>query len=211
MRSGNWDMRHTPAISRNVPAGILSGIFWVTRWNPSGGGQVTTMDGRTHDVGKWDLLIAHPPCTYLTVTGNRWFNVIRYGEAAQKRWDSRCHAIVFFLMFAFAECERIAIENPVGCMSRYFRKPDQITQPYDFGDPFEKKTCWWLKGLPKLQPTDVVTPPPRQVLSSGKTMPRWYSNCGGNRAKARSVTFPGIAKAMAEQWGGFCNERKDLE
>ena len=108
------------------------------------GGQVTTMDGRTHDVGKWDLLIAHPPCTYLTVTGNRWFNVIRYGEAAQKRWDDRCISIVFFLRFAFAKCDRIAIENPVGCMSRYFRKPDQIIHPYMFGDPARKGTCLWL-------------------------------------------------------------------
>ena len=150
----------------------------------------------------WDMIIAFPPCTYLTVTGNRWFNVEKYGEKAIQRHKDREFGINFFMLFANVNCEKVAIENPVGIMSSAWRKPNQIINPYQFGDPFEKKTCLWLKGLPELKPTNIVTPPPRQVLSSGRTMPLWYSNCGGNRPKARSKTFPGIAKAMAEQWAG---------
>lgn len=165
-----------------------------------------TADGQAHAIeGKWDLIIAHPPCTYLTVTGNRWFDVVKYGYDAQKRWDERCVAICFFLAFAYADCERIAIENPIGCMSRLYRKPDQIIQPYQFGDPFEKKTCLWLKSLQPLMPTNVVEPPPRKKFDSGTTMPQWYADLWHlpkeERAKERSKTFPGIARAMAEQWG----------
>ena len=94
---------------------------------------------------KWDMIIAFPPCTYLTVTGNRWFNIERYGEKAIKRHQDRKEAIDFFLMFANAACGKIAIENPVGVMSSEWRKPDQIINPYQFGDAFEKKTCLWLK------------------------------------------------------------------
>ena len=151
--------------------------------------------------GKWDLMIAHPPCTYLCVTGNKWFDVEEYGDSARKRFVDRYAAIVFFMEIALANVPKIAVENPIGIMSTAWRKSDQIIQPYMFGDPFEKKTALWLKGLPPLKPTNIVEPPPRQVLSSGRTMPLWYSNCGGNRSKARSKTFPGIAKAMAEQWG----------
>ena len=158
-------------------------------------------DGSTHFVEKWDLLIAHPPCTYLTVTGNRWFDTEKYGDAARKRYRDRYSAIVFFMEMALADVPKIAVENPVGIMGTAWRKADQIIQPYMFGDPYEKQTALWLKGLPKLIPTDIVTPPPRQVLRSGKTMPRWYSYCGGNRPKARSKTFRGIANAMADQWG----------
>ena len=151
--------------------------------------------------GKWDLMIAHPPCTYLCVTGNKWFDVEEYGDSARKRFVDRYAAIVFFMEIALANVPKIAVENPIGIMSTAWRKSDQIIQPYMFGDPFEKKTALWLKGLPPLKPTNIVEPPPRQVLSSGRTMPLWYSNCGGNKSKARSKTFPGIAKAMAEQWG----------
>lgn len=151
--------------------------------------------------GKWDLMIAHPPCTYLCVTGNKWFDVEKYGDSARKRFVDRYAAIVFFMEIALANVPKIAVENPIGIMSTAWRKSDQIIQPYMFGDPFEKKTALWLKGLPPLKPTNIVEPPPRQVLSSGRTLPLWYSNCGGNRPKARSKTFPGIAKAMAEQWG----------
>ena len=90
---------------------------------------------------KWDMIIAFPPCTYLTVTGNRWFNIERYGEKAIKRHADRKNAIDFFMMFANADCEKIAIENPVGVMSSEWRKPNQIINPYEFGDAFEKKTC----------------------------------------------------------------------
>lgn len=154
---------------------------------------------------KWDLIIAFPPCTYLTVTGNRWFNVEKYGEKAIKRIKDREEAIGFFLKIANADCEKIAIENPVGVMSSIWRKPDQIINPYQFGDAFEKKTCLWLKGLPLLKPTNIVEPPPRTFYKSGKSMPSWYADAINlpkeERSKIRSKTFPGIAKAMAHQWG----------
>lgn len=154
---------------------------------------------------KWDLIIAHPPCTFLTVTGNRWFNVERYGDKAKQRIEEREKAIEFFMAFANADCEKIAIENPVGVISSIWRKPDQIIQPYEFGDAFEKKTCLWLKGLPRLKPTNIVQPPERVKFGSGKTMPAWYAEVWKlpkeERTRIRSKTFPGIAKAMAEQWG----------
>lgn len=154
---------------------------------------------------KWDMIIAFPPCTYLTVTGNRWFNIDRYGEKAIRRYSDRKDAINFFMAFANADCEKIAIENPVGIMSSEWRKPDQIINPWQFGDAFEKRTCLWLKGLPKLKPTNIVDVPPRKMYDSGKSMPSWYAEAGKlpkeARAKLRSKTFPGIAKAMAEQWG----------
>lgn len=164
-----------------------------------------TQDGVEHSISsKWDLIIGHPPCTYLTVTGNRWFNVEKYGEKALKRIEDRKEAAEFFMQIANADCDKIAIENPVGYMNSHFRKPDQIIQPYMFGDPFEKKTCLWLKGLPKLKPTNVVEPPARKEFASGKTMPAWYADAWHlskeERSKLRSKTFPGFAKAMAEQW-----------
>ena len=161
-----------------------------------------TMDGEEHHVEKWDLLIAHPPCTYLTVTGNRWFNVEKYGDKAHERIKLREEAKEFFMKFANADCDKIMIENPVGVMSTAWRKPDQIVQPYYFGDPFEKRTCLWLKGLPKLKKTNEVEPEPRIKYASGCTMPAWYANLPPkDRAKERSKTFPGFAEAMAEQWG----------
>ena len=154
---------------------------------------------------KWDMIIAFPPCTYLTVTGNRWFNIDRYGEKAIQRHKERKDAIDFFMAFANADCEKIAIENPVGIMSSEWRKPNQIINPWQFGDAFEKKTCLWLKGLPELKPTNIVEIPPRKRFDSGKSMPSWYAEAWHlpkeERAKLRSKTFPGIARAMAEQWG----------
>lgn len=167
-----------------------------------------TMDGEEHWFeGNWDLIIAFPPCTYLTVTGNRWFNVDRYGEKAIKRHKNREEAVKFFMAFANADCERIAIENPVGIMSSEWRKPDQIINPWQFGDAFEKKTCLWLKGLPELTPTNIVEIPPRKKFDSGKSMPSWYAEAWHlpkeERAKLRSKTFPGIAEAMAHQWSNL--------
>lgn len=169
-----------------------------------------TCDGTERKVdGKWDMIIAFPPCTYLTVTGNRWFNVERYGEKAIERMKSRTEAAVFFMALYGADCERVAVENPVGVMSSLFRTPDQIINPYQFGDPFEKKTCLWLKGLPELTSTNIVEPPPRKQFDSGKTMPAWYADAWHlpkeERARLRSRTFEGIAKAMAEQWAGHCD------
>lgn len=166
-----------------------------------------TQSGHKRQIAqKWDMIIAFPPCTYLTVAGNRWFNVDRYGEKALQRHKDREFAVNFFLTFANADCEKIAIENPVGIMSSVWRKSDQIINPFEFGDPFEKKTCLWLKGLPELKPTNIVEVPPRKQFASGKSMPVWYAEAWHlpkeERAKLRSKTFPGIAKAMAEQWAG---------
>lgn len=170
------------------------------------GGWFITQRGTEEVIDKWDMIIAFPPCTYLTVTGNRWFNIERYGDKAIKRHADRKEAIDFFMMFANADCEKIAIENPVGVMSSEWRKPNQIIHPWMFGDPFEKKTCLWLKGLPELNhdKSTWVEPPKRTEFKSGKTMPSWYADAWKlpkeERAKLRSKTFPGIAKAMAEQW-----------
>ena len=154
---------------------------------------------------KWDMIIAFPPCTYLTVTGNRWFNIDRQREKAIQRHKDRKEAIDVFMSFANADCERIAIENPIGIMSSEWRKPNQIINPWQFGDAFEKKTCLWLKGLPELTPTNIVEIPPRKKFDSGKSIPSWYAEAWNlpkeERSKMRSKTFPGIAKAMAEQWG----------
>ena len=159
-----------------------------------------TIDGRSHSVDRWDMIIAHPPCTLLTNTGNKYFNEEVYGEKARQRKIDREKAVEFFMKIANADCDKIAIENPVGCMSTRWRKPDQIIQPYMFGNPARKKTCWWLKGLPKLIPTNEIEPE-EQVHGMGK----WYyeTSClpHKDRAKERSKTFPEIAKAIAEQWG----------
>ena len=175
-----------------------------------------TMDGVTHRVDKWDMIIAFPPCTHLAVSGARHFE--------QKRTDGRQReGIEFFCQFLVADCDRIAIENPVGIIggdyiSKWFpdmaekyglpQKPDQIIQPYEFGHPNKKATCLWLKGLPRLQPTDVIRPEPDFVYPNGKKYPNWMmetlKKCKTpeERSAARSKTFPGIAKAMAQQWGG---------
>ena len=146
---------------------------------------------------KWDMIIAFPPCTHLAVSGAAWFE--------QKRKDGRQQqGIDFFMLFANAKCDKVAIENPVGIMSTRWRKPDQIIQPYMFGHTESKKTCLWLKGIPNLIPTKIVSEGERVTFASGKSMPKWYSDAWKlppkERAKVRSKTFQGIAKAMAEQW-----------
>lgn len=155
----------------------------------------------------WDMIIAFPPCTYLTVAANGWLNVDRYGGKAIKRMIARREGINFFMLFANHQCSRVAIENPVGAMSSEYRKPDQIIQPYYFGDPFEKKTCLWLKGLPKLVATDIVDIPERRVSinGSGNTRAQWDYEASRlphfERSVVRSKTFQGVATAMATQWG----------
>lgn len=134
----------------------------------------------------WDLLIAHPPCTHLAVSGARWFKEKIKDGRQQKALD-------FFMLFANVDCKRICIENPIGIMSTMWRKPDQIIQPWQFGHGETKATCLWLKGLPKLKPTNVVKGRENKV----HRMPP-----SKERSKLRSKTFLGIAEAMAEQWGG---------
>jgi hypothetical protein len=146
---------------------------------------------------EWDMIIAFPPCTHLATSGAKWFE--------QKRKDGRQQeGIDFFMKFANAECPKIAIENPVGIMSTLWRKPDQIIHPWQFGDSFSKKTCLWLKGLPNLVPTNIVEAGEKVTYKSGKSMPKWYADAYKlpplERAKIRSKTFPGIARAIATQW-----------
>lgn len=149
----------------------------------------------------WDMMIAHPPCTYLCVTGNKWFKP-EYRDRFPDREERRTEAFGFFMSLVNAPIEKICIENPVGIMSSHWRKPDQIIQPYQFGHKEPKKTCLWLKGLPKLEPTDIVEP--EYIKSkSGKRLAKWYFTPSQSdaRTKMRETTFQGIAEAMADQWG----------
>lgn len=153
---------------------------------------------------KWDMIIAFPPCTHLAVSGAAHF--------AKKRADGRQQqGIDFFMQFANADCPRIAIENPIGIMSKKWRKPDQIIQPWWFGDNVGKSTCLWLKGLPPLQQEITERPPVEYhtwTTKDGKQKRQelWFyrTRClpYRERGKAASKTFPGIARAMAEQWAG---------
>ena len=144
-----------------------------------------TMDGIGHSIdGKWDLIVAFPPCTHLAVSGARYFE--------QKLKDGRQQqGIDFFMEFTKADCDKIAIENPIGIMSTNYRKPDQIIQPWMFGHGETKATCLWLKNLLKLEPTNIV---------DGREQRIWKMPPGPERAKERSKTYEGIARAMASQW-----------
>lgn len=171
-----------------------------------GGCEFITQNGEHHEInGTWDLLIAHPPCTYLTVTGNSWFNTEKYVTKAKARYADRVDAIKFFMDFVTCNAKSIAIENPVGIMSNVYRKPDQIIQPYMFGHPTRKSTCLWLINLPCLIPTDEVEPEIIEYKNGKGTDDVWHMETIGlpaeERRRLRSKTFPGIAKAMAEQWG----------
>lgn len=133
----------------------------------------------------WDMVIAFPPCTDLAVSGARWFPQ-KIADGSQER------SIQFFMFFTSLQNPFVAIENPIGIMSRLYRKPDQIIQPWQFGHGEVKSTCLWLKGLPKLIPTEIV---------DGRDQRIWKLPPTPDRGKLRSKTYPGIAKAMAEQWG----------
>ena len=154
--------------------------------------------------GKYDMMIAHPPCTYLTVTGNKWMKP-EFKERFPNRHQQRQDAIEFFLMLYNAPIPKIAIENPVGIMSTTFRKPDQYVHPYFFGDRHSKKTGFWLKGLDKLDATQMVEPE-MYTYKDGRKDPMWHVESmklpPKERARVRSKTFPGMAKAMAMQWAG---------
>lgn len=180
----------------------------------NGNCQFVTMDGQCHWVSKWDMIIAFPPCTHLAVSGARHFE--------KKREDGRQQeGIEFFCRFLNADCDRIAVENPIGIISgdyilKWFpglakkydlpRKPTQIIQPYEYGHPYKKTTCLWLKGLPLLEPTEVIEPEPDFIYPNGKKYPDWMMQTliecrtREERSKARSKTFPGVAHAMAIQW-----------
>lgn len=181
----------------------------------------TTTDGTAHTIaGKWDMVIAFPPCTHLAVSGARHFE--------KKRADGRQRGgIELFCAFFQADCDRVAIENPVniisgGYIAEWFpdlakkyglpRSPSQTIQPYQFGSPFKKTTNLWLKGLPSLQPTEVVEPNlVSYVCKSGKvaTFSADYGGGGTGSGTRRSKTYPGVAKAMAEQWAGPDHPEED--
>ena len=161
-------------------------------------------------------MVAHPPCTYLAVSGARWFYHPddkelpmeerrphpRFPNRAQDRDD----ALDFFIKLLEAPIEKIAVENPVGIVSTRYRKPDQTVHPWMFGDEASKTTCLWLKNLPHLEATDIVGKGERVVLSSGRSLPKWYSDSFNTkisteqRRTLRSKTFEGFAKAIATQW-----------
>lgn len=156
-----------------------------------------TCDGVFYELNsKWDMIIAFPPCTYLSFAGNRWFNIDRYGDSARERFQLRDCAIDFFMRFVNADCQKICIENPLGIMSSVFRPPDQIIYPYYFGDPYSKRTCLWLKGLQPLTATSYVN---RDEIDFS-----WYLDLFSlrplERQRLRSKTFPGVAAAMATQF-----------
>lgn len=166
-----------------------------------------TMDGSQHEIsGTWDLLIAHPPCTFLSNAGARW--LYQGGTLNQERYQKGLAAKEFFMKFYNADCPRIAVENPIPSSVYEMPQYAQTVQPYEHGHPWSKKTCLWLKNLEALKPSDIVTdykPFCSFGSYSGTHDPRYKgaSRAGGS-AKARSKTFPGIARAMAEQW-----ERKE--
>lgn len=163
-----------------------------------------TMQGGSHIVQKWDMIIAHPPCTYLSKAGAcRLYP--KKGVLDQERFKRGIEGKAFFMQFYNADCERICIENPIP--SKVFEMPPytQIIQPYEYGEPYSKKTCLWLRGLPKLKPTNILAQYKPYVscgtsANKGNPEKRGVSRKGG-AAKIRSKTFLGIAAAFAEQWG----------
>ena len=163
-----------------------------------------SMDGQKHAIeGKWDMIIAFPPCTFLTNAGAR--HLYKGGELNQERYAKGLEGKKFFMEFFNADCPKIAIENPTPSKIYELPKHSQVIQPYQFGHPFTKRTQLWLKGLQTLEPTDLVEPERTWCPSgscSGKHNDKHRGMFTKDRARNRSKTFPGIAKAMAEQWGG---------
>ena len=147
---------------------------------------------------RWDLMVAHPPCTHLSVSSARWFT------EGHKPWQLQYDALDFVRALMNAPIPRICIENPVSVISSKIRKPEQIIQPYQFGHDAQKTTCLWLKNLPCLEPTDILPKPGYVTTPSGKKWPKWFFETSlishKERGKVRSRFWTGIAKAMAEQW-----------
>tara|TARA_R100001509_G_scaffold22958_1_gene12252 strand:+ start:16 stop:798 length:783 start_codon:yes stop_codon:yes gene_type:complete len=181
----------------------------------SGNEEFEYKEHRIRQVGwNWDLMIAHPPCTYLAVSGNRWlYN--KDGSKNTERWNNQAKALDFVKALMSAPIKRIAIENPISVISSEIRKPDQIVQPWMFGDEAQKSTCLWLKNLPLLKPTNIVGKGEfiEFIGKDGKKkkQPKWYfealqkAKTPEERRTLRSKTFPGMAKAIAEQWSDFSN------
>lgn len=172
-----------------------------------------TMDGQNHEIQSWDLIIAHPPCTYLSTVATRHHSLKTSTlEKINARTLKRIAAQEFFMAFVMADCPKIAVENPVGVMNTVYRKPDQIIDPYNFAESINdtenyvtKKTCLWLKGLPPLEINDLPKPNNKEkygVNPNGKIR-CWCEMVSKDRSRERSKTFPGVAKAIAEQWSNI--------
>lgn len=171
------------------------------------GGEITTMDGAAHNVGQWDLLIAHPPCTFLCNSGSVRMRV--NGEIVPERFARAMEAKAFFMKLYNANIPRVAVENPTPMKIVGLPPYSQAIQPYEFGHPYSKRTCFWLKGLPKLHPTEIIDNHGPYVNGGCKDSYGNYKRFQGRKErdpKIRSKTFNGIAKAMAEQWGGCDDE-----
>lgn len=185
------------------------------------GGEFQTMDGVKHSVGKWDCIIAFPPCTYLTMVATRHHSLkFTLLEKINRRTMNRIDGMEFFMKFVNADCKHIAIENPVGIMNTAYRSPDQVINPYQFAESVTdtenyvtKATCLWLKGLPALRGNNLPKPDNGALFGyhpTGKSK-NWEETRTGNRSKERSKTFPGIAHAMAAQWSDYLTGKKDFE
>ena len=181
------------------------------------------MDGIKHSVDKWDLCVCFPPCTYLSNAATRSHSLrCTPLEKINRRTMHRIEGMEFFMQFANAECTHIAIENPIGIMNTAYRKPDQVINPYQFAESAEdsenyvtKSTCLWLKGLPTLKTNSLPKPDNGALFGyhptgKARTWEETVSRSGG-ASKARSKTFPGIAKAMAEQWGDYLLGKTDKQ
>ena len=175
-------------------------------------GEITTMDGTTHDIPKWDLLIAHPPCTYLSNAGAR--HLWKGHQLQADRVMLGIKARDFFMEFYRANIPLVAVENPVPSKIFVMPKYSQIIQPYHFGHPYTKRTCLWLKNLPPLEPTNIVEPTETWCPSGSYSHKHGEQHKGmftTDRAKNRAKTFPGIAKAFAEQWGDHILQEDENE
>ena len=171
--------------------------------------------------GKYDLMVAHPPCTYLALSGNRWlYN--QDGSKNEERWHNQKEALDFVRKLLNAPIKHIALENPISVISSHIRKPDQIVQPYMFGDKAQKSTCLWLKNLPLLKATNIVDKGEFFEWIDSKTgkkkkQPLWFyealqkAKSPEERRTLRSKTFQGMAQAFAEQWGDLSNYYKQTK
>lgn len=162
-----------------------------------------TVDGTHHNIdGEWDMIIAHPPCTYLSNAGARF--LYPKGVLNEERLRKGIRAKDFFMRLYYARCDKVVIENPIPSSVYCLPPYTQVIQPYEYGHPFKKKTCLWIKGVDKLHPTNIL---PEEQRQSTKIAGNWFNHGGKDRQKNRAKTFPGIARAMAEQWAGKCGER----
>lgn len=170
-----------------------------------------TMDGQIHGIDNWDLVIAHPPCTYLARCGERLMNVDRYGDYAKERLEERENAVEFFMKFTKIDCKHWVIENPVGCMTKRYREPNMIVQPWMWFDNVKKSTCLWTKGLPNLVPY-TAEEPELDLYEYDKNghkvkVDRFFTRTRRlpkeERQRQRSKTFPGFAHALATQYSAY--------